>query len=204
MKSFFYILVFVNFIFADVIYFTNGDIDEGIVQTNDVNIIIQTKDRMGSYSVPKTSVVSIDYGKWIKDLDGVKQEIALKSKKTTKIKAANTKEVINKVKYSLPKNVFDNIDHTEEKVKKQSTFLLIFILVIFVLLCGGSLVCNIIVLIDAFKRSILWGLFSLFIPIVLLIYLITNYSGNKSRMFFWMFAPIFWLFLSYLIIMSTS
>ena len=56
-KILFLLLIFANLLFADVIYFANGDIDEGIVQTNSIDIFIQTKDKRGSYSVPRNSVV---------------------------------------------------------------------------------------------------------------------------------------------------
>ena len=48
----------------------------------------------------------------------------------------------------------------------------------------GSLVFGIIILVKAFQTSILWGLGSLFIPFVILIFVFLGYQGAKNSWWF--------------------
>ena len=54
--------LFVNSLFADVIYFSNGDIDEGHVTITGNRVVIATRDKKGSYGVSSDSIEKIDYG----------------------------------------------------------------------------------------------------------------------------------------------
>jgi len=48
-----------------------------------------------------------------------------------------------------------------------------------------ALVGSIMVLIAAFKESIVWGLLSLFVPVVILIFALTHWAESKKGVFFW-------------------
>ena len=49
----------------------------------------------------------------------------------------------------------------------------------------GSLVFAIIILVKAFKTSVLWGLVSLFIPFVILIFVFTHWAQTKQAFLYW-------------------
>jgi len=199
-KILFAILFLVNLSLADVIYFANGDIDEGHVNVEDDMLIIAKKDKTGKYGVPTNSIKRVEYGIWKEDLDPTLRKVVESTKKVKPISVKGTQHTINRVTHALPKNVPMTSYELNQSTKVQT---IIFISV-FILLSIISFVCTIVLLVDAFKCSIAWGLCSLFIPIVIWIYLFTNYSGSKGKMFLWLMAPIMWAILALSVIMLTS
>lgn len=194
MKKLFFIIIIANFLFADVIYFTNGDIDDGLVSINGERVTISTKDKKGSYGVSTGSIKYIEYGIWIKNLDPKTQAIAKESKKIKNVKIGGAKGAIKNITEKLPENVSDkfSVSKFNGMPKKIHALGYVFIAILFILILVAA-VCKIILLIDAFKYSLGWGFASLFVPFVLLIYLFLYYNGSKGKMFFWMFAPILWI-----------
>ena len=200
MKNFFYILLFANFIFADVIYFSNGDIDEGHVKLQGKNIMVTTKNKKGSYGIPTNSIKRIEKGIWLDDLDLSVRKVAENTRITKPIIADKAIRTINTVNNVLQKK-FSFLSYKQsEKIPMQVIIIcsICFILIIV------SFVCRIVLWVDAFQFSIAWGLCSLFIPFVIWIYLFTNYTGNKGKMFLWLLSPILWLILSISIIKIPS
>ncbi len=196
--------LFVNSLFADVIYFSNGDIDEGHVTITGNRVVIATRDKKGSYGVSSDSIEKIDYGMWIEDLDISARLIAKNTKKTKALSGANkTQKTINKITGILPDKVPVPTVPTC-KFDKSMSAQVIIVGSMFIILSLVSFIYSIILLVDAFKCSIAWGLCSLFIPFVIWIYLFTNYSGNRGKMFFWLISPLIWGILSLSVIMLTK
>ena len=200
MKKLFYILLFANFIFADVIYFSNGDIDEGHVTLQGENIRVITKDKKGSYGFPTNSIKRIEKDKWLDDLDLSVRKAAEESKIAKPIVANKTTHRINTVNQILPKEFSLPTYKPNNKISIQVIIIVIISFILFIV----SFICRIVLLVDAFKFSIAWGLCSLLIPFVIWIYLFTNYTGNKGKMLLWLLSPFLWLILSVSIIKITS
>ncbi|MDG2424537.1 MAG: hypothetical protein P8M22_11215 [Phycisphaerales bacterium] len=55
-----------------------------------------------------------------------------------------------------------------------------------------AIVGGIMMLIEAFRESILWGICSLFIPFVLLIFVILNFDQCKNGFIIWLIGTILW------------
>jgi hypothetical protein len=205
-KIFFIVIsyLFVNSLLADVIYFSNGDIDEGHVTITGNRVVIVTRDKKGSYGVSSDSVKKIDYGSWVEDLDISARIIAENTKKTKALSKANkTQQTINKITGVLPDKVPIPTVPTC-KFDKSMSAQVIIVGSMFIILSFISLIYSIILLVDAFKCSIAWGLCSLFIPFVIWIYLFTNYTGSRGKMFFWLISPLIWGILSFSVLMLTK
>jgi len=193
-----FLFLIANFIFADVIYFDNGDIDEGFATADGVIMTITSKDKKGEYGVSTNRVIRVKVGLWFEDLNEAERDIAEASKNMEKVE-----KILNPIEY-VKHNVPAQLQTQSAKLNKITGFLPnnkdsmvlmvsnLFLILVFTILVIVSTVCNIIVLVDAFKNSIVWGILSLFIPIVLLVYLLTAYRGNKGKIFFWMLSPIIW------------
>jgi len=193
--------LFVNSLLADVIYFSNGDIDEGHVKSNGDRFIISTKDMTGSYGIQTNKVLFIKYGEWLENLDEATQKVAENTKKTKSITSGKVEDTIIEIEGKLPKQISKSIDISKLKVGNPMIWVMGSLLVVFIIL---STVCIIFLLIDAFKYSLAWGLCSLFIPFVIWIYLFTNYSGNKGKMFLGIISPFLWIILSFSVLMLTK
>ena len=63
----FFTVLFSSFLFSDIIYFKNKDIDEGFVEIKDNVVIIKSKLLTGEYGISTNLITKIDYGKWFKD-----------------------------------------------------------------------------------------------------------------------------------------
>ena len=182
-------LIVVFSVSADIIYFKNGDIEEGYVKINEGRVRVLSRDELNEYEMSTNQIKSVEYGIWIEDKGKVTKEIA-------KVSSGNVTVIetpfwvfskFGNKGFSL-KSVLNNIGTVRN--------ISIILLVLGVFVCiGVSFVGNVIILIDAFKKNILWGIFGLiFFPIVLLIYLLTDYTGNKGRMFFWVYLlPLLWV-----------
>ncbi|RLD11444.1 MAG: hypothetical protein DRI44_03595 [Chlamydiae bacterium] len=191
--------LFVNSLFADVIYFSNGDIDEGHVKSNGDRFIISTKDMTGSYGIQTNKVMLVKYGEWLENLDEATQRVAENTKKTKALFGGNkAQKAINKITGILPDKVPTCI------FGKSMSAQVIIIGSIFIFLSFVSLIYSIILLVDAFKCSLAWGLCSLFIPFVIWFYLFTNYTGSRGKMFFWLISPVVWGTLSLSVLMLTK
>ena len=173
---------------ADIIYFKNGDIEEGYVKINGARARVLSRDELNEYEMSTNQIKSVEYGIWIEDKGKVIKEIAKVSKGNVTIIETpflDSSKLENK-KFPI-----------KTALKEIGTVrgMTIILLVVGVLVCIiVSFVGNIIILVDAFKNNILWGIFGLIFPFVLLIYLFTNYNGNKGRMFFWVYIlPFLWL-----------
>ena len=189
-------LIVVFSVSADIIYFKNGDIEEGYVKINEGRVRVLSRDELNEYEMSTNQIKSVEYGIWIEDKGKVTKEIAkVSSGNVTIIEPPfwDFSKFGNKG-FSL-KSVLNNIGTVRN--------ISIILLVLGVFVCiGVSFVGNVIILIDAFKKNILWGIFGLiFFPIVLLIYLLTNYKGNRGRMFFWVYLlPLLWGFATIILI----
>lgn len=193
-----FLFLIANLIFADLIYFDNGDIDEGFAIADGVIMTIRSKDKKGEYGVSTNRVLRVKVGLWFEDLNEAERDVAESSKKMESVE--KTLDPIEYVKHTVPAQL--QIHSTKlNKItgllpnSTGSMILLVsnlFLFLVFVTLVIVSGICNIIVLIDAFKNSILWGILSLFVPIVLFIYLLTGYRGNKGKTFFWIISPLIW------------
>ncbi len=187
-----------NLTFADLIYFDNGDVDEGYATAEGAIMTITSKDKKGEYGVSTNRVLRVETGLWFKDLNKIERNIAEASKNMETVK--KTLSTIGEVHQT----VVPQVQRELEKLNKKFSFLPssngskamrisnYFLFFVFFTLVIVSAVCNIIVLIDAFKNSIVWGILSLFVPIVLFIYLLTGYRGNKGKTFFWIISPLIW------------
>ncbi|MCK5851664.1 hypothetical protein KAH27_01435 [bacterium] len=193
-----FLFLIANLILADLIYFDNGDIDEGFATPDGVIMTIRSKDKKGEYGVSTNRVLRVKVGLWFEDLNEAERDVAESSKKMESVE--KILDPIEYVKHTIPAQL--QIHSTKlNKItgllpnNKDSTlmrFSSVFLLLMFIILIIVSAVCNIIVLVDAFKNSIAWGILSLLVPIVLLVYLLTAYRGNKGKIFFWMLSPIIW------------
>ena len=187
------ILIVVFSVSADVIYFNNGDIDEGYVKINGSRVKIQNRDELNEYELSTNLIKAIKYGVWIEDMGKEVQTIAENSGNQVAISKNPLKNIsLNKISNTKIKGVsFKNFLNDLATPRG-----LLVIVIIIGSLIGSivSLVGNIILLIDAFKNNILWGIFGIIIPFVLLVYLFSNYSGNRWKMFFWIYLlPCIWL-----------
>ena len=178
---------------ADVIYFNNGDIDEGYAKVNGSRVKIQNRDELSAYELSTNLIKAIEYGVWIEDMGKTVQRIAANSgnqvaNSKNPLKNISLNKISNtKIKGVSFKKFFNNL------ATPRGILVAIIIIGVFAC-CIISFVGNIILLVDAFKNNILWGIFGLLFPIVLLIYLFSNYSGNRGKMFFWIYIfPFLWL-----------
>ena len=193
-----FLFLIANLTFADLIYFDNGDIDEGFATADGVIMTITSKDKKGEYGVSTNRVLRVKVGLWFEDLNEAERDVAESSKNMESVE-----KILNPIEY-VKRAVPAQLQTHSTKLNKITGFLPdskdsmvllvsnLFLFLVFTILIIVSAVCNIIVLIDAFKNSIVWGILSLFVPIVLLIYLLTAYRGNKGKIFFWMLSPIIW------------
>ena len=62
-----------------------------------------------------------------------------------------------------------------------------------VIASATSLVSSIMIIIQAFKKSLLWGFGSLFIPIVTLIFVILNWDTTKQYVIWLLLALVLFL-----------
>ena len=193
-----FLFLFANLAFADLIYFDNGDIDEGFATTNGAIMTITSEDKKGEYGVSTNRVLRVEFGLWFKDLNDAERSIAEASKNMEVVK--KTLGTIDEVRHTVVPKVQRELGNLNKKFSlipdsngsKAMMGINVFLFAVFIVLVIVSVVCNIVVLIDAFKNSIVWGILSLFIPIVLFIYFLTRYTGNKGKTFFWMISPIIW------------
>ena len=193
-------LIVVFSVSADVIYFNNGDIEEGYAKVNEDRIKILSRDELNKYELSTNLIKAIEYGVWIEDMGKEVQVIAERSAN----QVANSKNPLN----NIPLNKISNIKINGVSFQKALTNIATpkgmsigLIFVGFIICFIVSLVGNIILLVDAFKNNILWGIFGILFPIVLLIYLFSNYSGNKGKMLFWVYIlPFLWLIATILLI----
>ena len=74
-----------NLIFADLIYFDNGDIDEGFATADGVIMTITSKDKKGEYGVSTNRVLRVKVGLWFEDLNEAERDIAEASKNMEKV-----------------------------------------------------------------------------------------------------------------------
>jgi len=194
-------VLLINSLFADVIYFSNGDIDEGYARNSGDRFIISTKDMTGSYGVQTNRVMCIKYGKWIENLDEATQKVAKNTKQIKSITVIETEEPMGGIEGELPKQVLKSINVSKLKNGKLMFWIMGVSFVIFTIL---SLICSIFLLIDAFKCSLAWGLCSLLIPFVAWVYLFKNYSGNKGKIFLGIISPLLWIIISFSITLLTK
>jgi len=193
-----FLFLIANLTFGDLIYFDNGDIDEGFATSNGAIMTITTEDKKGEYGVSTNRVLRVEFGLWFKDLNESERRIAEASKNMAVVK--KTLSTIEEVHQTVVPQVQRELRNLNKKFsfipdsKGSKTMMIMNIFLIFVLivLIIVSVVCNIVVLVDAFRYSIVWGILSLFVPLVLFIYFITRYTGNKGKTFFWMISPIIW------------
>ena len=191
-----------NLTFADVIYFDNGDIDEGFVSINDNIMTITSQDKKGEYGVLTNHILRVKFGIWIKDLNDTERSIAESSKKQQVVEKKF--DPIEQIQQAIPKEwqggsidpqkILQNLLPKSKGITMMfiSNVFLFFVLIVLIIV---SIVCNILVLIDAFKNHIAWGILSLLIPFVLLVYLLAHYRGRRGKMFFWIISPGIWFIL---------
>ncbi len=133
-------------------------------------------------------IEAIEYGAWIDDKGQDIKAIAEDSKGYTApgSKAIN-KISSTKVKGISLKSAFGSLGTA------RGISMIIFVIGTFACFIV-AFVGNIIILVDAFKKSLAWGFLCIFVPLILFIYLLTNYTGNKGRMFFWVYLfPLIWV-----------
>lgn len=186
-----FLIVFLIVVFsvsADVIYFNNGDIDEGYATVDGDSITILSRNEMNKYGMPTNKIKAIEYGVWIEDKGKEVQALAAIPDDSGILTSKQLNKISNmKIKGLNFNNILNDLTTTKGIL---SAILFLGIIVCFIVAFVG----NIIVLVDAFKNNVLWGIFSLLFPIVLLIYLFGHYSGRKGRMFFWIYIfPILWI-----------
>ena len=203
-----------NLSLADLIYFANGDIDEGFAITNGAILTVKSNDKKGKYGVPTNCVLYVKYGMWFEDLNEAERIVAESSGNMAGVEKSLTsiermqqmnpvdmlQEQSNECIDSLPsglRNALDNVRggnvSTAEMISRVA--LLIVALILYIV----SIVCSIIILIDAFKTSVIWGLLCIFVPFAFPIYFFVKYTGKKFKMFFWIvIAPILWMAIMFL------
>lgn len=191
---------------ADVIMFNDGAFDEGYVHFTGTFVTVRGRDGKSEYSVPTAIVARIVYDRWYHELeendkDGTKGGV-ITLLSTQNIVVATTSDAVYQ-QMDKQKRAFawlramlqkDGPRYTTRGTAQAVRTLVIFGgFVISVLI---STIATIFLIIDAFKRSVLWGLLCLFCSIGLLIYLFTEYEGRRGRMLFYMMAPLVWLLLA--------
>lgn len=184
-------------IWADVIFFKNGKMEQGYVEVTGNKY--RVKDRVGGGEVEfYTGIVKkIEYGMWFEDLDPKVRSQAVTSIITNEPAAGDTMPTVVTADWALVETPPDHLDFDTimEDVNPTALWLWGSGLLLFFILWVVSFVCWILVLVDAFKSSIWWGLGSLFIYLVFLIYLIFEYSGRKGRMFLLVHSPYIFIVL---------
>jgi hypothetical protein len=182
---------------ADVIFFKNGKMEQGYVEVKGNKYCV--RDRVGGGEVEfYTGIVKkIEYGIWFEDLDTKIRSQAMTSIITNEPSAEDAVSTVVTTDWSFVETQPGEVDFETlmKDVNQTAIWMWLLGLALFAILMVVSFVCWIIVLVDAFKSSIWWGLGSVFIPIIFLIYLIIEYTGNKGRMFLLVYGPYIFIVL---------
>ncbi len=190
---------------ADVIMFSDGAFDEGYVRCTGAFITVIGRDGKSEYSVSTALVAQIEYDRWYSELDAQ----ARASTKGGPITTVNTQ---NYLMATTSEAVQRQLHKQRSALTWMSTFMkkdgpcpsarstvqALSTLVIFLgfIVCGLiTFIASIFLIIDAFKHSVLWGLLCLLCGVALFIYLFAEYEGRRGRMYFFLTAPLWWLFL---------
>ena len=176
---------------ADVIYFKSGKMEQGYVETKGKNYRVRDHEGGGEFEFSTNLVEKIEYGIFFKDLDPKISSKTMTSVITNEPTVADSAPNIvtaNWQRVESPSEKFDIAALTEEMEPALLWTAGIGLLILFILMIV-SFACSIIVLVDAFKASVWWGLGYLFIPFVAFFYLIFQYTGKKTRMFLLIFSP---------------
>jgi len=191
---------------ADVIVFNDGAYDEGYVHSTGTLITVRGRDGKSEYSVASAIVARIEYNRWYNELDGN----AKISAKGGSITTMNTQSfLVAKTGEKVTQQLHEQrmawtwlkafMKKDGPRITARGTAQAVKTLVVFVglLLCMlVSTIASIVLIIDAFKRSVLWGLVCLFCGIGLFVYIFTDYEGERRRMLLCLTAPLWWLLLA--------
>ena len=212
---------------ADIVHLVNGNRLEGTASDAGSKVKLVERYGVGEIYISTTKVHSIEYGAWLTESTvGVRNVSYLILGATNAVSQSETEKWLKDVSsLRLPPAVKTYVPDVTRGWSGQSTRDRVLIVVGVIGLAGFviwslvSVVVSIIILVDAFKLSVAWGLFLIFLsplspslylllyysgnqqrmyyclvsPLPTLLYLFTYYSGNRRRMFSYLISPLIWL-----------
>ncbi|GEM_PF-1278166 len=193
---------------ADVIIFHDGSYDEGYANRVGAFVNVRGRDGKSEYSVSTTIIARIEYNRWYSELNEAGKASApggpITILNTQKFLVATTSDAVQQ-QARKQWRAFAWLNTLMKKdgprISARGTVQAVTTLVItigFIICLLIATIASICLIIDAFKRSVLWGLLCLLCGIGLFIYLFTEYEyvGWRGRMFLCLTAPLWWLLLT--------
>ena len=183
---------------ADIIWFEDGGCEEGRTQIAGDRLRVYEREGTGMYEIPTNLVQRIDRGLWLADLEPGFRKKATMTIVTNAVTASRPEAVAITTRWDettlIPQLDTYTRDLTFSYKSTRGIVTMTGVIVIFVLIII-AVICEIMILVDAFKKSLWWGLACLFIPLVFLYYLAFEYTGNKLRMTLLIFSPLIFVVL---------
>ena len=179
---------------ADVLWLDNGKKLEGTIEEYTDVVEIRERNGPGLYGVASAKVVRVEYGVWLSDVD----------QSTNPVMYANGEQATGsdvEVLYEPQgSGVTADLMTSElaERAQQVPHVIVVIIglgLVVWLLI---SLIATIVLLVDAFKHNVLWGVLCFIFNPLLWIHLFVNYKGRKFIMFLLLISPLLWIGLSLL------
>ena len=183
---------------GDIIWFNDGAYEEGRVEVLDDKVRVYEREGTGMYEIQSNLVNRIDYNTWKEDLAPGVRKKARVTIMTNVIVAGQDTAITVTTRWdqtAMDTQVQKYTRNLNFSVNNKKGIVTLIGVVIFFILMLTALVCEIIILVDAFKKSLWWGLACLFVPFVFLYYLIFEYTGNKLRMFMLIVSPVIFIVL---------
>ncbi|NLF38662.1 hypothetical protein GX586_04410 [bacterium] len=193
---------------ADVIFLRNGDIVEGFATNAGDRLIVRERREIGEFALSTELVERIAYGVWIEnvftgkfdasaiDTSAIDAPMAPQTEPDATPLVSHAQQVR---KPAMPKSVSRLLTGG----KRGATVTILVLAAGFVFFSLVSAVCYIVVLVDAFKTGILWGLLCLFIMPAVYVYVAACYHGARAKVFFGLISPLLWALCSIVVLIFT-